>query len=54
MDNEEMISISVEKYEELMEDSRMFAALRASGVDDWEGYEYALELADKWDEWDRE
>lgn len=39
-----MIEITLEEYEELLEDARFLDALRASGVDNWEGYEYAKDI----------
>ncbi len=40
---EEMISVSRKEYEQLQRDSRLLAALQAQGVDNWDGYDSALE-----------
>ena len=37
-----MITISRKEYEKLKEDSAMLSRLRAAGVDNWEGYEFAM------------
>lgn len=37
------ITISREEYEELQEDSLFLTCLQNAGVDNWEGYEYAVE-----------
>ena len=47
--NEETITISKTEYEELVEDSRMYHALQAAGVDNWEGYYMAYEIIEEWD-----
>lgn len=44
MEIEETITITVKEYESLLEDSEMLQALQNAGVDNWEGYDYALEL----------
>lgn len=38
------IEISKKEYVELKDDARFLNALRAAGVDNWDGYSYALEL----------
>ncbi len=40
----EMITITKELYEELLEDSRFLRCLEACGVDNWDYYEEAKEL----------
>lgn len=40
----EMISISLEEYEELKREQVFLECLREAGVDNWNGYEYAVEL----------
>ena len=40
---EDMITISVKEYEELQDDSFLLNCLRNAGVDNWEGWDYALE-----------
>jgi len=41
---EETITISKEEYESLLEDRDMLLALQGAGVDNWEGYDYAMDL----------
>lgn len=41
---EEMIYISKERYEELLDAENLLDALQCAGVDNWEGYDYAMEL----------
>ncbi len=40
---EETITISKKEYDRLIEDQKMLRALRAAGVDNWDGYGFALE-----------
>lgn len=40
------VTITQEHYDELLESNRILLALQGAGVDNWEGYEYALELAE--------
>jgi len=40
---EEMITISKKLYDQLVESDRILDALNAAGVDNWEGYEFAME-----------
>jgi len=35
-------AVTVEEYEELKSDQRLLAALYASGVDNWEGFDDAV------------
>jgi len=37
------ITISKEEYDELKSDARFLDCLRAAGVDNWDGYGFALE-----------
>lgn len=39
----ETVTISKEEYEELLEDQKMLIALQGAGVDNWEGYDFAME-----------
>ena len=48
--DEEKITITKKKYEELSEDSRFLRALRAAGVDNWDGYGIAFDILKEWDE----
>ena len=38
------ITISKKEYEKLLEDSEFLLALKHAGVDNWEGYSYAIDL----------
>uniref|UniRef100_A0A6H1ZQ79 Uncharacterized protein n=1 Tax=viral metagenome TaxID=1070528 RepID=A0A6H1ZQ79_9ZZZZ len=38
----EMITISIKKYEALLEDSKKLSFLEMFGVDNWSGYEDAM------------
>lgn len=38
------IEITIDEYENLKEDSVFLDALRAAGVDNWDGYDYAIDL----------
>jgi hypothetical protein len=40
----ETVTITKKEYEELLEDQKMLNALQDAGVDNWEGYDYAMEL----------
>lgn len=42
--SEEMITITKEKYDSLIEDFNFMRCLEDAGVDNWNGYEYAIEL----------
>lgn len=37
------VTIPVEEYEDLLDDALLLACLRGAGVDNWEGYSYAVE-----------
>lgn len=41
------ITIPIEKYEELMQDSLLLSALHAAGIDNWDGYDIAQDLRDE-------
>ena len=41
---EETITISKEEYESLLEDQKLLQCLQDAGVDNWEGYDYAMEM----------
>lgn len=41
------VEITQEEYDSLLESARMLEALNAAGVDNWEGYDYALEIFDE-------
>ena len=40
----ETVTISHEEYEELIDDAEFLQALRMAGVDNWEGYDYAIDI----------
>jgi len=40
---EEIISITREEFEKLVRDSMLLNCLKNAGVDDWDGYDYAIE-----------
>jgi hypothetical protein len=42
--NEETITITRKEYESLKEDAKFLLALQSAGVDNWQGYDYALEI----------
>ena len=41
---EETITISKKEYESLLEDQKLLQALQGAGVDNWSGYDYAIEM----------
>lgn len=45
--SEEMVTITRKEYDSLIEDSEFLEALRAAGVDNWEGYDFAIEILDE-------
>lgn len=49
-----MIEISEEEYLELLGQSQWLAALESTGVDNWPGYEFALEILEEWGKEDNE
>ena len=40
----ETVTISKEEYESLLEDSNKLLALEGAGVDNWEGYDEAMDM----------
>ncbi len=42
--NSETVTISKKEYDQLIKDSEFLEALRAAGVDNWDGYSYAFEI----------
>ena len=40
---EEMVTISKAEYDELKSDSKFLGLLRSYGVDNWDGYEFAID-----------
>ena len=51
-DNEETVTISLKDYEQLMDDSQWLAVLESAGVDNGEGFEFAMELLAEWNQED--
>ena len=48
MENDkEMVKISKEEYKHLLEDSDILSALNAAGVDNWDGYDSAIEAMEE-------
>lgn len=43
MNDDELVTISYEEYEELLADSKLLNCLLNAGVDNWDGYDFALE-----------
>ena len=43
MNDIEQVTISKERYDELLESEKNLQALEAGGVDNWEGYECCFE-----------
>jgi phage pi2 protein 07 len=41
---EETITITKDEYDELIEDRKFLDCLRSAGVDNWEGYDFAIEM----------
>ena len=41
---EETITISKKEYESLLEDQKLLQALQGAGVDNWSGYDYAIDM----------
>jgi hypothetical protein len=44
MEPDETVTLPAERYHELIEAEAALAALEAAGVDNWDGYDYAMEL----------
>lgn len=44
------VTISAEEYEYLLDCAETLSALEAAGVDNWEGYSYAMEILEEDDE----
>lgn len=40
----ESVTISKAEYEELLDDQKLLNALQACGVDNWDGYGFALDM----------
>jgi hypothetical protein len=51
---EKTVTISKEEYESLLEASDKLLALEGAGVDNWEGYDEAMELLNEMKEGEEE
>lgn len=49
MSENETVTISKERYKELLKDESWLAALEAAGVDNWCGYDEAREIQREWE-----
>lgn len=43
---EEMVTITKKEYDKLVDDSVWLSCLEGAGVDNWDGYEAAMEIRD--------
>lgn len=43
-ESEEMISITLKEYNELIESQEILSCLEAAGVDSWDGWDCAMEM----------
>ena len=50
MAKDELITITQAHYDDLVRDSNILAALEGAGVDNWDGYGYALEAIRTYDD----
>lgn len=48
MGNDDYITIDVTRFKKLEEKERKLEALFACGVDNWSGYDDAMELLEEW------
>lgn len=44
MITEEQITITKKEYDKLIEDSDFLNALKAAGVDNWDGFDFAIDI----------
>lgn len=42
--DDDTVTISIDDYSELVRDSKFLSALGAAGVDNWDGYDFALDM----------
>ncbi len=47
--NDKMIEISESEYYELIDQVMFLSALFEAGVDNWSGYDQAIQIKDEWD-----
>lgn len=45
----EFVTITQKRYEELLQTERFMRALEVSGVDNWDGYDFAVDILDQED-----
>ena len=50
MENKEMVTISKAEYDELLKDSELLSCLEACGVDNWCGWDDAIEMFNEEDD----
>ena len=46
--SETKVSITLDEYSQLLDRDQELAALEAAGVDNWEGYEEAMNILKEW------
>ena len=46
---EEMITISITEYDALLDDRKMLYCLQGAGVDNWQGYDDAMEMYENYE-----
>lgn len=50
---DDTVTIPYEMLTDFLSESRLLSALVAIGVDNWDGYDQALELVEEWDQMDQ-
>jgi len=45
----ETVTITKKEYEDFLEERTFLFALKSAGVDNWSGYDYAVELFSSWE-----
>ena len=48
MTNTSMVEITEDHYERLLDSEETLAALEAAGVDNWQGYDDAMDILREW------
>jgi hypothetical protein len=48
------VTISEQEYKKLIDRDLWLSALESAGVDNWEGFEEAMNIRDQWDKEDKE
>ena len=49
---EEMITITKKEYDSLINDRNLLVSLESAGVDNWDGYDSAMEIFEQMDKQD--